>query len=99
LALNKAKEENRVFDKKFGKPVETKAIPMLFTGIRSDRRIVREIKGMLTGKTTHYEDENGSWIEAGTDYCSHGVTIKSPATEEFEAMQALSFPYAPSCGS
>ena len=92
LALNKVKEENEAFDKRFGKSAQDKTIPALHTGTRNDHRVVKEIKGTLTGKTIAYEDESGSYILAGTDYHLHGRTIKSPATEEFEAMQALSYP-------
>lgn len=97
LALNKVKEENEAFDKRFGKSAQNKIIPALYTGARNDHRVVKEIKGTVTGKTIAYEDENGSYILAGTDYHTHGRTIKSPATEEFEALQALDYPRFNGC--
>ena len=94
--LKQAQAENRAFANKFGNQKDTKNIPAMFTGNMQNDEIVREIKGTSTGGTIAYERKDGSWILAGTDY--HFIrngrvdTIKSPATEEYEAMQNLAYP-------
>lgn len=100
IELNKIKAENRAFADKF-RQSDSKNIPAMYTGSMRDDKIKKEIKGTTTGETIAYEREDGSWILAGTDY--HVIqkdengkqfisSVKSPATEEYEAMQALSYP-------
>lgn len=95
-ALKQAQAENRAFANKFGNQKDAKNIPAMYTGNMQDDSIKKEIKGTVTGGTIAFEREGGSWILAGTDYHfirKDGIdTIKSPATEEYEAMQALSYP-------
>ena len=100
-ALKQAQAENRAFAAKFGNQKDTKNIPAMFTGNMQNDEIVREIKGTVTGGTIAYERKDGSWILAGMDYHvvqkdKHGKkfisSVKSPATEEYEAMQNLAYP-------
>lgn len=94
-ALKQAQAENRAFANKFGNQKDAKNIPAMYTGNMKDES-VREIKGTVTGGTIAFQREDGSWILAGTDYHfirKDGIdTIKSPATEEYEAMQNLAYP-------
>lgn len=100
-ALKQAQAENRAFANKFGNQKDAKNIPAMHTGNMQDDSIKKEIKGTVTGGTIAYQREDGSWILAGMDYHvvqrdKHGKefisSVKSPATEEYEAMQALSYP-------
>lgn len=101
LEMAEVRAENLKFEKKFGKFTDSKNIPSMYTGTRQDDKVVKEIKGTVTGKTIAFEREDGSYIWAGTDH--HQIytdeqgrkqiaSVKSPATEEYEAMQALSYP-------
>lgn len=99
--LARIEAENREFEKKFGKPASGKTIPSLYTGVRQDAKIVKEIRGTVTNEIIAFEREDGSWDLAGTDH--HKVytdekgnkqiaSIKSPLTAEFEAQQEISYP-------
>ena len=100
-ALKQAQAENRAFVNKFGNQKNAENIPAMYTGNMKDDESVREIKGTVTGGTIAFQREDGSWILAGMDYHivqkdKHGKefisSVKSPATEEYEAMQNLAYP-------
>lgn len=100
-ALKQAQAENRAFANKFGNQKDAENIPAMYTGNMQNDRIKKEIKGTVTGGTIAFEREGGSWILAGMDYHvvqkdEHGKqfisSVKSPATEEYEAMQNLAYP-------
>lgn len=102
LELAEIQKENAAFRKKFGDDPGHKFAPLLYTGARSNRRVVREEIGSMTGEVTGYVDENDVTLKAGCDYTyrfrdpktGEMVTreILSPDTREFRALQELKAP-------
>lgn len=97
LRMAKIKKENAAFAERFGDEQKQKLVPSMFVGTGRDKVVKREIIGTHTGKVIGYETDSGT-IHAGCDYHDKrtGMSILSPASEEFEAMQAFDYPrYCP----